>query len=224
MRVLIGGEFTGTIRDAFLRRGHDAWSCDFKPTRSPGPHYQCDWWDIIPNGWDLAIFHPTCTYLANSGAKHLFKGMKKENGLNEERWLALGRAAWEYWQLLNCDQIDRICIENPIMLGYAQLMIGEKPSQIIHPWQFGHKKMKATGLHLRNLPKLVPTDVVGPPPADPAERYKWQDVFRMAPTADPEKRRMARSETYPGFAEAFAEQWGDCIPNIRPGGSNGRCL
>ena len=206
MRVLIGGEFNGKIRDAFRRLGHDAWSCDFRPTAVPGPHYRCDWWNIIPEGWDLAIFHPTCTFMANSGAKHLFLGMKKENGLNEERWLAMGRDAWNFWRLLNC-KIERVCLENPVMLGYAQLMVGVKP-QIIHPWEHGHRKMKATALWLKNLPRIAPTNNVGPPPSDAAERYKWQDVFRMAPTADPEIRRMARSETYQGIADAFADQWG----------------
>ncbi len=208
MRVLIGGEFTGTIRDAFLARGHDAVSCDFKPTRSPGPHYQGSWWDIIGDDWDLGIFHPTCTYVANSSAKHLYKDMKKEGGLNKERWLNMGLAAWEFWRLLNDDQIERKCLENPVMLGYAQIMVEEGPTQIIHPWQHGHKKMKATGLWLRNLKKIAPTNVVGPPPNDPAERYKWQDVFREPPTKNPEERRMKRSEFYPGFADAMASQWG----------------
>lgn len=207
LRVLIGGEFTGTVRNAFLARGHDAVSCDLKPTRSPGPHYQGNWWDIMGDGWDLGIFHPTCTFMANSGAKHLFNGMKKEGGLNEERWLKMGQDAWEFWRLLNDNQIERKCLENPIMLGYAQLMAGAGPTQTVHPWQYGHRKMKATCLWLRNLPKLEPTNNVGPPPEDKAERYKWQDVFRATPTKDPEERRMQRSEFYQGFADAMADQW-----------------
>lgn len=98
LRVLIGGEYSGTIRDAFTARGHYAMSCDFSPTTSPGPHYQGDWADVEGAGWDLAIFHRTCTFMANSGAKHIYAGMNKDNGLNEDRWLQMGRDAWAFWK------------------------------------------------------------------------------------------------------------------------------
>lgn len=208
MRFLIGGEYSGTVRDAFIARGYDAMSCDFSATATPGPHYQGHWKDIWHEGFDGALFHPTCTRMANSGAKHLFKDMKKENGLNGERWLQMGWDAWEFWNLLENCPIPRVAVENPVMLGYAQLMIGKKPSQTIQPWQFGHLQMKATCLWLKRLPKLVPTDIVGPPPEDSEQRKLWQDVWRMAPTKDPEERRMARSKTLPGIADAYAEQWG----------------
>lgn len=207
MRVLVGGEFSGRIRDAFLFNGHDAMSCDFSPTAAPGPHYQGDWRDVIEDGWDLAIFHPTCTYMANSGAKHLFKGMQKTGGLNEERWLQMGRDAWEFWNLLNNTPIPRIAVENPVMVGYALTMAGEKPSQIIQPWMFGDRATKATCLWLRGLKNLEPANNLGPPKTK-EERRDWAEVFRMPPTADPQERRMARSKTYPGIANAMAAQWG----------------
>lgn len=208
MKVLIGGEYSGTIRNAFSKLGHEAWSCDLNPTTSPGNHFKCNWWEVIDQDWDLGIFHPTCTYMANSGAKHLFKDRKKTGGLNTDRWTQMGLDAWEFWKLLNNAPIKHLAVENPIMLGYAQLMVGSKPTQIIQPWQYGHEQMKATGLWLKGLPKLVPTDIVGPPPEDKEERKAWQDIHFMAPTKDPEERRMARSKTFQGIADAMAIQWG----------------
>lgn len=208
MRVLIGGEYSGTIRDAFLAFGHDAWSCDMSPTQSPGPHFQCDWWEVMGDDWDLGIFHPTCTYLANSGAKHLYNGMKKENGINRDRWAKMEQAAHEFKCLKDDKRIKKKVLENPIMHGHARKIIGPANIQIVQPWWFGHKEMKATCLWLDDLPELAATDIVGPPPDDPVEKKKWEKVFRMAPTDDPEVRRMARSKTCAGLAAAMASQWG----------------
>lgn len=206
MKVLIGGEYSGTIRDAFIARGHNAMSCDFSPSIAPGSHYQGDWWDIMHEGWDLAIFHPTCTHMANSGAKHLYLNRNKAGGLNEERWVNMGRDAWKFWELKERCPIPHFAIENPIMLGYAQLMAG-KPNQTVQPWWFGDKEdgpdncTKATCWWLHDLPKLQKTGALN-------GKTARDEVHQMPPTQDPNKRRMARSKFYQGMANAIADQWG----------------
>lgn len=206
MRVLIGGEFTGKIRDAFIRHGYDAMSCDLKPSLTPGPHYQGNWNDIQHDGFDLAIFHPTCTFMANSSAKHLFLNMSKNGGLNEERWVKMGRAAWDFWHHKETCPIPYVAWENPVMLGYAQLMIG-KPNQTVQPWWFGNDEKgpdnvkKATCWWLKGLPKLVKTGSLDGSTAR-------DECFKQAPTKDPEERRMKRSQMTPGMADAVASQWG----------------
>lgn len=213
MRVLIGGEYSGTIRDAFLAHGHDAMSCDLSPTVVPGPHYQGDWWDIMFDGWDLAIFHPTCTYMANSSAKHLFRNRAKNGGLDWERWVKMGESAWAIWDLLERCPVEHVAIENPVMLRYAQIMSGlEKlPCQTVQPWWFGtdpdgpDNVKKATCWWTRGgLPKLKPTGLLDGSTAR-------DECFQMTPTTDPEERRMARSKFTPGHAAAIAEQWGSHV-------------
>lgn len=210
LRVLIGGEHTGTIRDAFLARGHDAVSCDFSPTLVPGPHYQGDWADIEGDGWDLAIFHRTCTFMANSGAKHLYRDMKKENGINEERFLEMIRHAHAFWLHRETCPVKFAAWENPVMLGYAQLIIGN-PDQTVQPWWFAvdpdgpDNVKKATCWWVNGgLPKLRKTGLLDGSTAR-------DEVFRMPPTADPEVRRMARSKFTPGHADAIADQWGSFV-------------
>lgn len=213
MKVLIAGEYSGTIRDAFIARGHDAMSCDLSPTIRPGPHYQGDWWDVMFDGWDFVIFHPTCTYMANSGAKHLFLNMSKNGGLNWERWIKLGQAAWDVWDITERCPAPFIAIENPVMLRYAQIMSGlEKwPCQTVQPWWFGSDPdgpdnvTKATCWWTKGgLPKLEKTGTLDGSTAR-------EEVFRMAPTADPEERRMARSKFHPGHADAIVDQWGGYV-------------
>lgn len=212
-RVLIGGEFTGTIRDAFTARGIYAMSCDFKPSLTPGPHYQGNWWDVMFDGWNLGILHPTCTNMANSGAKHLYQNMHKSNGLNTERWVKLGQDAWAIWDLLERCPIEHIAIENPIMMEYAQIMSGLKklPKQVVQPWWFGtdpdgpDNVTKATCWWRRgHVPELRRTGTLDGSTAR-------DEVFQMTPTDDPEDRRMARSAFHPGHAAAIAAQWGDFI-------------
>lgn len=183
MKVLVACEYSGRVRDAFLARGHDAMSCDLLPTDVPGPHYQGDVFDIIGDGWDLMIAHPPCTDLAVSGARHF--AAKIADG-RQQRALDFVRA------LLDAP-IERIALENPISVISSKI---RKPDQIIQPWQFGHGETKATCLWLKNLPPLVPTDIV-----DGREAR----VHRMPPSADRWKKR---SETYLGIAKAMAEQWG----------------
>lgn len=210
-KVLIGGEYSGTIRDAFISLGHDAMSCDLSPTIAPGPHHQGDWWEIMHDGWDLAIFHPTCTFMANSSAKHLFQNMSKNGGLNEERWVAMGQAAWGVWDLLERCPVPLVAVENPVMLRYAQIMSGleKRPRQVVQPWWFGSDPdgpdnlTKATcWWTVGGLPKLERTGTLDGSSAR-------DECFKMAPTSDPEERRMARSKMSPGMANAIARQWGD---------------
>ncbi len=181
MRVLIACEYSGTVRDAFLARGHDAMSCDLLPTENPGPHYQGDVRDVLGDGWDLMIAHPPCTHLAVSGARW-FKDKQVEQG-----------EALDFVRLLLEAPIPRIALENPISIISSRI---RKPDQIIQPWQFGHGETKATCLWLRNLPKLTPTQIVN---------GREARVHRMAPGPD---RWKERSRTYAGIAAAMAAQWG----------------
>ena len=181
MRVLIACEYSGIVRDAFIKKGHNALSCDLLPTEIDGPHYEGNVEDIIYDGWDLMICHPPCTHLAVSGARW-FKDKKKE----QEESLAFVDF------LFNAD-IPKICLENPVSIISSRI---RKPDQIIQPWQYGHGETKATCLWLKNLPLLQPTNIV-----DGREAR----VHKMAPGPD---RWKDRSRTYTGIAAAMAEQWG----------------
>ena len=212
LRVLIGGEATRTIGSAFEARGHYVLTADFRPCQRSGNHHQGDWRDVQSDGFDLAIFHRTCTHMANSGAKHLYLNMSKNGGLNEERWLNMGKDAWEFWHHRETCPIQFAAWENPVMLGYAQLMIG-KPNQTVQPWWFGvnpdgpDNVKKATCWWLNGgLPKLRRTGTLDGSTAR-------DEVFRMAPTSDPELRRMERSNFTPGHADACADQWGSWVEN-----------
>lgn len=204
MKVLVACEYSGRVRDAFAARGHDAWSCDFLPTEQPGKHLPgdvCKWLDA---GWDLMVAHPPCTYLANSGAKHLYLGMKKENGPNPERW-RLMREGIAFFNALWSAPIPRIAMENPIMHGHASTLVGERPTQIVQPWMFGHPERKATCLWLRNLPPLAMTNDARPEMAGKPKR-ETDRVHYASPGPD---RWKHRSRTYQGLADAMGEQWGN---------------
>lgn len=195
MKVLVACEYSGTVRDAFIRKGHDAMSCDLLPTDSPGKHYQGDVFDIINDGWDLMIAHPPCTYLTNSGVTWLYK--------QEKRWQDLIDGA-VFFRKLHEANIPKIAVENPIMHKYAKAIIGVEQSQVIQPWMFGHMEQKATCLWLKNLPLLVPTNNVKEEmmklPKNQRERLHY-----LPPS---EERWKLRSKTFDGIAEAMAEQWG----------------
>lgn len=195
MRVLVACEYSGTVRDAFKAKGHDAWSCDILPTDKEGPHYQCDVREVLDKEWDLMIAHPPCTYLTNSGVTWLHR--------DPSRWQKLDDAADFFRSLLNAP-ISRICIENPIMHKHAKERIGVHQSQVIQPWMFGHMEQKATCLWLKGLPLLKPTNDVK------AEMLKLPDSQRqrlhyLPPSKD---RWKIRSTTFQGIADAMAEQWG----------------
>jgi len=183
MRVLVACEFSGIVRDAFRHNGHDALSCDLLPTEEPGPHYTGDVLNILDLNWDLLIAHPPCTHLASSGARWFPE--KRADGRQQE--------AIEFFLRLAEAPIPRIAIENPIGIMSS---VYRKPDQIIQPWQFGHGETKATCLWLKNLPNLVPTDIV------PGREGR---VWRLPPSED---RWKLRSRTYPGIAIAMALQWG----------------
>lgn len=195
MKVLVACEFSGTVRDAFIAAGHDAMSCDLLPTEAPGPHHQGDVFDVIGDGWDLMIAHPPCTYLTNSGVRWLHTDIT--------RWPKMIDGAVLFRRLLEAP-IPRVAVENPIMHRYAAAVIGQRQTQVVQPWMFGHTETKGTGLWLRNLPPLLATeDVKAAMLALPyAERAK---VHNASPGPD---RWKLRSVTYAGIAEAMAQQWG----------------
>ena len=195
MHILIACEYSGTVRDAFIRAGHDAMSCDLLPTDVPGPHYQGDVFDIINNGWDMMIAHPPCTYLSVSGMHWTARGLRDPQ-LTED--------ALEFVTRLMAASIPRIAVENPISVISSRI---RKPDQIINPWQFGHDASKRTCLWLKNLPLLTPTDIVEPRIVNGKKRWANQTDSgqnRLPPSDD---RWKIRSETYTGIAQAMAEQW-----------------
>jgi len=183
MRVLVACEYSGTVREAFRARGHDAWSCDLLDTDVPGQHYKGDVRAILHSDWDLMIAHPPCDHLAVSGARW-FKE-KQADGRQQ--------AALDFVALLMEARIPKIAIENPVSIISTHF---RKPDQIIQPWQFGHGETKATCLWLKGLPLLKPTNIV---------EGREAKVHKMGPSPD---RWKLRSKTYQGIADAMAEQWG----------------
>lgn len=187
MRVLIACERSGVVRDEFAKRGHDAWSCDLVPCETIGNHIQGDAREILDDGWDLMIAHPSCTRLANSGVRWLHE---------RNLWKELDAACEFFCSFLNAP-IPRKGIENPIPHRHAVERIGKKYTQIIQPWMFGHGETKATCLWLDGLPPLRPTKIV---------EGREQRIWKLPPG---ESRWIERSRTLPGIAAAMAEQWGN---------------
>lgn len=182
MNVLVACEFSGVVREAFRKHGHNAWSCDLLPTEIPSDnHCQGSVLDILDWGWDLMIAHPPCTHLAVSGARW-FKYKQEEQ-----------KEALEFVRLLLDASINKIALENPISIISTKI---RKPDQIIQPWQFGHGETKATCLWLKNLPLLIPTNIVS---------GRENRIHKMPPS---ETRWAERSRTFHGIADAMAEQWG----------------
>lgn len=182
MKVLIACEFSGVVRRAFAKRGHDAWSCDLLPSDDNSlNHLQIDVLKTLKLEWDLMIAHPPCTHLAVSGARW-FKDKQVEQ-----------KQAIEFFMKLINAPIPKIAVENPISIMSTRY---RKPDQIIQPWQFGHGETKSTCLWLKNLPKLEPTNIV---------KGREARVHKLPPTED---RWKLRSITYQGIANAMAEQWG----------------
>jgi len=185
MRVLVACEYSGAVRDAFISGGHDAMSCDMLPTDVPGPHYHGDLFDVIDYPWDLLIAHPPCTHLAVSGSRHFeAKRMDGRQQAGVSFFMQIVRRS---------AHIKRVAIENPVCIMSS---MWRKPDQTIQPWMFGHGETKATCLWLKGLPLLRPTDVV---------EGREARIHRMPPSAD---RWKLRSATYPGIAQAMADQWG----------------
>lgn len=183
MNVLVACECSGRVRDAFIRHGHDAMSCDLEPSETPGPHYAGDVHDVLNEPWDLMVAHPPCDHLAVSGARWFPE--KRADGRQQ--------SAVDFFMLFANSPIPMIAIENPIGIMSS---VYRKPDQIIQPWQFGHGETKATCLWLKGLPVLTPTNIV-----DGREGRIW----KLPPGTD---RKRLRSVTYEGIAEAMASQWG----------------
>lgn len=181
MRVIVACEFSGTVRDAFLAKGHDAISCDLLPTESPGPHIQGDIREVDLSQFDLMIAHPPCTYLAVSGARWF-----KDRQAQQE-------TALDFVRYLLAAPVERVALENPVSVISSRI---RRPDQIIQPYYFGDPFKKTTCLWLRGLPKLIPTNNLGK-----GEQACWKE----SPGPDRWKRR---SKTYPGIAQAMADQWG----------------
>lgn len=191
MRILVACEYSGIVREAFIKNGHEAVSCDLLPTDIPGPHYQGDVRDILYDGWDMMIAFPPCTDLAVSGARH-FKA-KIADGRQQR--------ALEFIKLLLDAPIKKIALENPV--GVISTKI-RKPDQIIQPWQFGHEAQKTTCLWLKNLLLLKPTNVVGKGEfitfTSGKKHPKWYSKLSG--------KGHERGKTFQGIANAMAEQWG----------------
>lgn len=196
MKILIACEFSGIVRDAFLKRGHEAMSCDLLPTEIPGPHHQGDVKNILDDGWDLMIAHPPCTYLCSSGL-HWNKRVPGRQKKTDE--------ALDFVKILLSAPIEKIALENPIGCISSQI---RKPEQIIQPWWFGHDASKSTCLWLQNLEPLEPTKTIEPRIVNGRKRWANQTDSgqnKLAPSAD---RWKLRSLTYQGIADAMSEQWG----------------
>lgn len=203
-KVLIACEFSGVVREAFnAYHGIRAISCDILPPEDGRVdyHYQGDVKKILNDGWDAMLFFAPCTFLCNSGVKHLYVDGKKKNGIDVERWKNMKEGA-EFFNILLNANIPLIAGENPIQHGHARKLI-RKYDQIIQPYQFGHLEQKTTCLWLNGLPELEETNnVYGEMKALP--KREQQKVHHMSPS---DTRWMERSRTYSGIAQAMAEQW-----------------
>jgi site-specific DNA-cytosine methylase len=203
MRVLIACEFSGTVRDAFAKLGHDVISCDLEPTEKPGNHYQGDVFDIINDGFDLMIAFPPCTHLAVSGARHFEQ--KRKDGRQQQ--------GIDFFLKIAYANIPKIAIENPVGIMSSHY---KKPHQIIQPWHFGDKAQKTTCLWLKNLPPLQHTNIV-----DKGDFYitpggKKMPAWMCDPAVNGKKLgyntpeiKKIRNKTFQGIADAMAAQWGN---------------
>ncbi len=204
MKVLIACEFSGIVREAFRKRGHDAWSCDLLPSEIEGNHIICDAYDLIHQGWDLMIAHPPCTYLCIANAIHY----------NREKWgnkkvdakLKNQAKAIRFFEVLREAEIPKIAIENPLPLKILTNVVG-KYNQIVHPYFFGESFSKKTCLWLKGLPELTPTNMVDQGKMIPNKKGgtnpAWSHLIPYGPN-----RQKIRSRTFQGIADAMAEQWG----------------
>lgn len=202
MRILVACEFSGTVRDAFASRGHDAWSCDLEPTDKSGNHYHGSVFDILNNDWDMMIAHPPCTYLTVTGNKW-FKPEYKDRFPTREQDR---KDAIEFFMALMNANIPKIAVENPIGIMSTTF---RKPDQIIQPWQFGHEASKSTCLWLKGLPLLQHTNIVGKGEfvtyKSGKRTAKW---YADAACHDAKTRAKIRNTTFQGIADAMAQQWG----------------
>lgn len=212
MKVLVACEFSGIVRDAFIKLGHDAISCDLEPSESPGPHYQGDIRDIINDGYDLMIAHPPCTYLTVTGNKWFYHPEDSHLPTRERRPHPRfpnrknhREDAVEFFMIFANSSIPKVCIENPVGIMSTRW---RKSNQIVQPYQFGHREPKKTCLWLKGLPLLQPTELVEPEyivSKSGKRMAKWYyiDAKKLSKA---ECTRM-RSRTFQGIADAMASQW-----------------
>ena len=196
MKVLVACEYSGTVREAFIRKGHEAISCDLLPTDIPGPHYQGDVFNLLKEEWDLIIAHPPCTALTVAGNSTYGKGMKKHH-------MRIESAAWteKLWNACN-EAAPKVCFENPV--GVLARLTDIPKAKYIQPFMFGHKEQKKTGLFLHNLEALTETNNVYDEMMLLPKRER-ERLHYLPPSPD---RWKLRSLTYQGIANAMADQWG----------------
>jgi hypothetical protein len=189
MKVLIACEFSGIVREAFRKKGHDVWSCDLLDTEIPGQHYKGDVMDIIDDGWHLMIAHPPCTYISNMSNCRINEPGRKD----------LRKAGFEFFMKMINAPINKICVENPRGLPEREY---RKADQIIQPYYFGHPYSKATCLWLKNLPLIQPTNIIEFERKWDGKRWRtWVDINKSHTSK-------YRSITFQGIADAMANQWG----------------
>lgn len=197
MKILIACESSATVKTEFLKLGHTVTTCDLLPCVTNKNHYQGNVLDILNDKWDLLIAHPPCTYLASSGMHWTTRGIRDPQ-LTED--------ALVFVKLLMDANIDKICIENPV--GVISTRI-KKPTQYIQPYQFGHDASKKTGLWLKNLPSLIPTNYIEPRVVNGKNRWGNQTDSGQNKLPPSQNRWQLRSKTYQGIAKAMADQWGN---------------
>lgn len=203
MKILVACEFSDRVRSAFEKRGHDAWSCDLLPSGNINndKHFQLDVLDVLNDGWDMMIAFPPCTYLTVTANRSFYN--------NPDRWQKRVDALNFVWKLMHAP-IEKICIENPkgVIVSHIKLPEFGKP-QYIHPCQFGHPETKQTGLWLKNLPLLNPTDIVEPEYVmDKTRGRRYSKTHFNNPSSKNKENAKLRSITYQGIADAMASQWG----------------
>lgn len=213
LRVLVACEFSGIVREAFRKRGHDAWSCDLLRAEDGSDyHFQMDVMDIVCGkwevpSWDLMIAHPPCTYLGVSGFHWCYHYPKKPKPgvLYGPERLKAAEEAIEFVRKLMNAKIPKIAIENPVSVISSRIRPAD---QTLQPWYYGHPEFKATCIWRNNLPELMPTNILMPPKKGNPEYVKWAKVHHEPPGPD---RWKNRSRTYQGIADAMAEQWGSAL-------------
>ena len=217
MRVLIGCEESGIVRRAFAALGHDAWSCDLQPAADgSNRHIIGDVRDLLGDGWDIAIMHPPCTRLCNSGVRWLSVPPPGKTQADMQMELAEGASLFSaVWNA----PIPRVAVENPVMHRYAKALIAnfQPAAQTVQPWYFGDAAFKATGLYLRNLPPLTRTAALVPPKPGTPDHKAWSAIHRASP--GPHRARN-RSRSFPGIAAAMASQWGGWAETSLKGGNH----
>lgn len=198
MKVLVACEFSQIVTEQFILRGHDAMSCDLLPAEKNYPHYQGDVMDIINNGWDMMIAHPPCTYLSVAGAAWINSRPERKHKMIE---------AAIFFKLLLESNINKICIENPVMYLDAIKIIGKKYSQIIEPYYFGDPYKKRTCLWLKGLPPLTKTTDITPKHYWVNSSSNYRESAKLE-GGKGQRDQKERSRTFVGIAKAMAEQWG----------------